>query len=104
MLYKFKSKAGGDVILLEANGQEILRIIGKEVSPNGILLPEHMPSALHMLETAIHAQETSAQAGESPSENDASAANPIRLRQRAWPLIALIQASFSMQTPVVWGV
>ena len=48
MLYKFKSKAAGDVILLQANGRQILEIIGKADSDQlvkGILLPAEMPAA-----------------------------------------------------------
>ena len=30
MLYKFKSKAAGDLIMLEPNGRRVLEIIGKE--------------------------------------------------------------------------
>ena len=48
MLYKFKSKVTGDVIMLQPNGQRVLEIIGKhsaaEPSTKGILLPEQMPA------------------------------------------------------------
>ena len=30
MLYKFKSKAAGDLIMLEPNGRRVLEIIGKD--------------------------------------------------------------------------
>ena len=40
MLYKFKSKAAGDLIMLEPNGRRVLQIIGKEPGPKGIVLPE----------------------------------------------------------------
>ena len=43
MLYKFKSKAAGDLIMLEPNGRRVLEIIGKDAGPKGIILPEEMP-------------------------------------------------------------
>ena len=33
MLYKFKSKAAGDLIMLEPNGRRVLQIIGKDAQP-----------------------------------------------------------------------
>jgi hypothetical protein len=63
MLYKFKSKAAGDVIMLQPNGQQVLEIIGKhsaaDPSLKGILLPEQMPGALDLLNAAITHEETS---------------------------------------------
>ena len=35
MLYKFKSKATGDLIMLEQHGSLVLRLIGKEPAPKG---------------------------------------------------------------------
>ena len=62
MIYKFKSKSSGDVIMLQPNGQQVLTIIGKhsfeEPSVQGILLPEQMPQALTALESAIANEET----------------------------------------------
>ena len=46
MLYKFKSKAAGDVIMLPANGKRMLEIIGRangrDYEATGILQPEQM--------------------------------------------------------------
>ena len=46
MLFKFKSKATGDLIMLEPNGRHVLQIIGKDPSVTGIILPVQMPAAL----------------------------------------------------------
>ena len=39
MLYKFKSKATGDLIMLEPQGKQIFKLIGKEPGAKGIILP-----------------------------------------------------------------
>ena len=39
MIYKFKSKAAGDVIMMGANGDQVLRVIGKTPAPKGIIEP-----------------------------------------------------------------
>ncbi len=46
MLYKFKSRATADVIMLEANGRQLLQIIGKSPDPHGIVTAAQIPAAL----------------------------------------------------------
>ena len=65
MLYKFKSKAAGDVIMLQPNGRQILEIIGKSDADQlvkGIILPAEMPAALTALHNAIAADQARRQA------------------------------------------
>jgi cyclopropane-fatty-acyl-phospholipid synthase len=57
MLFKFKSKATGDLIMLEPNGRRVLQIIDKDPSSTGIILPAQMPAALAALENAIASEE-----------------------------------------------
>eukprot|EP01034_Spumella_vulgaris_P028059 gene28059-34856_t len=52
MLYKFKSRAAADLILLEPQGRQILQIIGKAPAPNGIVTAAQIPAALAALEAA----------------------------------------------------
>jgi hypothetical protein len=99
MLYKFKSKAAGDLILLEANGRRILEVIGKEAGPQGIILPEQMPAAIAALEAAITLEES----------HDAAAPEPVPgeglgLRQRALPFIDMLRRNHEGGHEVVWGV
>ena len=98
MLYKFKSKNTGDVIMLEANGRTILEIIGKDAGPTGIILPEQMSAAIQALRDAISLEESSdTEAGVIPGETPG-------LRQRATPFIDLLQRSRQSGDDVVWGV
>ena len=53
MLYKFKSKAAGDLIMLEPNGRQVLQLIGKQAGATGIIETAHMPAAIQALEAAI---------------------------------------------------
>jgi hypothetical protein len=46
MIYKFKSKATGDVIMLGPTGDQLLRCIGREPAPKGIIEPAAMPAAM----------------------------------------------------------
>ena len=111
MLYKFKSKSTGDVIMLQPNGQRVLEIIGKhsaaEPSLKGILLPEHMPQALEALRHAINQDEAQRQqaVADAARENKTPPAfEAISLRQRALPFMDMIRACLKDDVPITWGV
>ena len=98
MLYKFKSKDAGDVIMLEPNGRRILEVIGKEAGPKGIILPEQMPAAIKALQAAIALEESGdEEAGAVPGEG-------LGLRQRAMPFIDMLKRNHEAGHEVVWGV
>ncbi|TAG26825.1 MAG: DUF1840 domain-containing protein [Burkholderiales bacterium] len=101
MLYKFKSDAGGDVIMLEATGGQVLEIIGKGFDAKGILLPEQMASAKAAIEAAIALEE---QAGKTSDEPEDKGNKRISLRTRAWPLVMLMERSAKDKVPITWGV
>ncbi len=105
MLYKFKSAAGGDVIMLQANGRQVLEIIGKGADAKGILSPEQMPQARADLEAAITLEESQGETAKTEADADqASTAKRISLRTRAWPLVMLIERSAKAKVPITWGV
>lgn len=105
MLYKFKSDAGGDVIMLEPTGRQLLQIMGKSTEGQGILLPEQMSAAKAAIEAAIALEELgTTQNGEGASEGENPANKRIRLRTRAWPLVTLIENSAKTKVPITWGV
>ena len=119
MLFKFKSKATGDLIMLEPNGRRVLQIIGKEPSSTGIILPAQMPDALAALENAIASEEAAiAEAKAAAKLKSQSAfgeeaiaakssynnADMVPLRQRALPFIELLKSSHRAKVEIVWGV
>ena len=107
MLYKFKSKAAGDLIMLEPNGRRVLQIIGKDPGAKGIVLPDEMPGAIARLEAAIAEEEAEHKAaieeakakGQVPPKFDA-----VSLRQRAVPFIDMLKRASKAGADVVWGV
>ncbi len=107
MLYKFKSKAAGDLILLQANGERILQIIGKDAGPKGIILPEQMPAAIAALEKAVagaEAPSTTDGPGSAEADKDLPAADRVTLRQRAAPFIDMLKRCHKADKEIVWGV
>ena len=97
MLYKFKSKNAGDVIMLEPNGRRILEVIGKDPGATGIILSEQMPAAIAALEAAITLEESADEKDDLP-KGDAPG-----LRQRAMPFIDMLKRNKKAGSDVVWG-
>lgn len=107
MIYKFQSKADSDLFMNVGPAERILSIIGKAAGPKGIIEPADMPAAIAALEAAVNDEE---QAREGSLESAAAdgqvvpAAQPIGLKQRAWPFIQMLKRCQQADVPVVWGV
>ena len=104
MLYKFKSKNTGDVIMLEPHGRQVLEIIGKEAGPQGIILPEQMPAALLALRAAIALEELLEPQQLDQNAEQKSQSPAIALRHRALPFMQMLEACHRQGDSVVWGV
>ena len=92
MIYKFKSKATGDVIMLAASAEPILRLVGKAPAAQGIFEVADMPGVIDSLERAV----ADAEAAREQAEREAAAegrrtpaGDAVSLRQRAWKVLAL---------------
>jgi hypothetical protein len=106
MIYRFTSPATGDVVMLGPNGDELLRILGREPAPKGIIEPAAMAAAMATLEAAVLAAETPpGTTAESDTDADAHAQQRgISLRQRIWPMREMLRRALAENKPVVWGV
>lgn len=110
MIYKFKSKVTGDLIMLQANGEAILKIIGKSDPSQlkqGILLPQDMPNAVAALQQAVALEEQlRAEQAVLARENGQRppAAPAVGLRQRSLPFIQMAQRCLDAKKEIVWGV
>jgi len=104
MIYKFKSKAAGDVIMLGPTGDKVLSLIGKDVTPKGIIEPAQMPAAIQTLADAVVADDEARAAAGEQAEGGAAARDPISLRQRVWPLVEMLKRAQAADEPVTWGV
>lgn len=101
MIYKFRSQATGDVIMLGPHGDHLLSLLGREPSSQGIIEVAHMPEVLARIEAAIAADEA-ARAESGPDKP--APADAIALRQRLWPMVEMIRAAQAADRPIVWGV
>lgn len=107
MLYCFKSKAGADIIMMADSGDAVLRLLGRDPAPQGILQAAALPGYIQQLDAGVAADEAEFQrrvdealaAGEPAPKRQG-----VSLRQRAWPLRELMQRSVKEDADVVWGV
>lgn len=107
MIYKFKSKATGDLLMTGPVGDRVLRIIGKDVTAQGIIEAAAMPSAILALRAAV-AQDESQLAQTKVEANakspDRADAETVTLRQHVWPLIEMMKRADAAGEAIVWGV
>ncbi len=103
MIYKFKSKAAGDVIMLGPNGDQMLRLIGREPAAKGIVEVAHLPAAIAALRAAVRDDEARPE-GEEDEQDAQGGRGGITLRQRLWPVIEMFERALAAGEPVVWGV
>lgn len=99
MIYKFKSKASGDIVMLAPQGDRLLQLLGREPAGKGIFEVAAMPGLLQRLEVAL----TEAR-DEAAAEEGAAAEPEVGLRQRLWPMIEMLRRCHAAGEPIVWGV
>jgi cyclopropane-fatty-acyl-phospholipid synthase len=105
MIYKFKSQTAADVIMLKLNGDQMLAIVGKEPSAQGIITVAQIPAAIAALEAAVVTHESAeSRRTEQPQMEVEVEGDSVRLRDRAAPFIELLRSSAQAGKDVVWGV
>lgn len=105
MLYKFRSKASGDVLMMGPQGDQFLRALGREPAPRGILEPAAMDATLDALERAIADDERARDPlGDDEAAAQAAGRDPVSLRRRLWPMVEMIRRARAAGEPIVWGV
>ena len=105
MIYRFKSLADGDLIMMGPAGDTVLRILGREPATQGIIETAALPAAIAALEQAVAADEASRKAaGAEASGDGVGSGDKVSLRQRAWPLLEMMRRSQAEGADIVWGV
>jgi len=94
MLFKFKSKVTGDLIMLEPDAKRLLKIMGREDQAKGIFLVDQLPAAIAALDEAVTQEEL--EGLQDPKQ--------ISLRQRSLPMLKMLKQCLSQSADVVWGV
>jgi hypothetical protein len=109
MLFKFKSRATADLIMLEPSGRRVLEIIGKNPDDaHGIVTQAQIPAAIDALEAAVRADDEARaapaadNAADADDEGQGAQRDTVSLRQRAAPFIDMLRRSAAEDCDVVW--
>lgn len=111
MLITFRSKAGGDVLMLSEHALPLLQAAGKpaDVSPErGVFTPEQLPAAIKSLEKAISAAPGAPDEDDDQDDDDDKPpvhpiSKPVALAQRAYPLLDLMRRAQAKGHDVTWA-
>ncbi len=112
MLFRFKSKATGDLIMLEPHGRRILQAMGKDVQAQGIIQVSDMSRCIEAIERDIAKEaeqaqhrkaRTQATSGEEAADKD-DAAQAVSFKHRALPMLDMLRQCLKAEVPIVWGV
>ena len=104
MLITFSTKSAADITMFGDVAVRLLKRMGQSGGVPGALLAADLPAAIDRLKKAI------ASAGDEPTgnaparedEDHEKAPPPVTLRQRAFPLIQLLEAAARADADVVW--
>lgn len=115
MIYEFKCRATGTVVMTKPAAEWILRVIGKEPGPTGIITVAQMPAAIAAIRIAVEEEkrairdarressgETAAGAQDMGQDEDTSAM--VTHAQRAFPFVEMLEAAHKAERDITWGV
>jgi hypothetical protein len=91
----FHSKAGADVLMLNAHADAVLPLFGREATAEGVFLYEQIAEALKAY--ADFRLPAADEALEGEVEDDSP-----DLARRAWPLLDLLRRAQAQGHPVIW--
>jgi hypothetical protein len=105
MLVTFSTKAAADITMFGEVATTLLKLMGQSGGVPGALLAADLPAAIDRLKAAIATTggEPSGNPPRHADEDEDKAPAPVTLRQRAFPLIKLLEAAARAETDVVWG-
>lgn len=123
MLFEFKSRATGSVVMTESIGKKVLELIGKSPDKQGIITVAQMPGAMQTLQQAadrdkaLTREAREARPATSPpptgdgsharsgdmDDTDAQDAS-IGIGTRVFPLIEMMKEAHKAGKDITWGV
>jgi hypothetical protein len=101
MLVKFDSDVGTLTMFGDAAVQ-LLKSMGHSGAVPSAILPEDIPAAIERLKAAAAVQPDAAAEASERSAGDPDGELPVSLRQRAFPLIELLERAAKRKCEVIW--
>ena len=98
MLVRFDSKAG-TITMFGDVAKKLLRLMGQSGAIPGALLAQDIPPVVERLQRAVAGENEQPAPRSKDDDNDEA---PVNLRQRAFPLIELLERAAKNGADVVW--
>lgn len=92
-MIRFQSKAGADILMLQAHADAVLAALGRECAPSGIFEGDGLAAALNHWD----------QRPESDGPGDGVDDDAPGIGQRAWPLLQMLRRAQDARVPVIWS-
>ncbi|MES2605447.1 MAG: DUF1840 domain-containing protein [Pseudomonadota bacterium] len=104
MLITFTTKVHHDVVMFGDIATVFLRVMGESEQPPGILRGDDINKAADKLRSWIEARAPETTEADGTKEDDTQRENPklVSLKNRALPLLELMDAAARKQTDVIW--
>jgi hypothetical protein len=110
MLFKFKSKAASDLIMLEPDARALLQMMLGDDPVKGVVVAQDLPATIARLEAALKQELAKSQVQKSPESlvldegDDEVKENGVRVSQRAAPMLQMLKRCMAEKSDLVWGV
>ncbi|MEZ5652651.1 MAG: DUF1840 domain-containing protein [Burkholderiaceae bacterium] len=102
MLYEFKSRATGSVVMTGDVGDQVMKALGREPAERGVITVDQMPGAIARLKAASKSEPPTPVAGK--TDDDDGDPDVIAFAARVLPLIEMLEEAGKAGKDVTWGV
>ncbi len=100
MIYTFRSKAAGDLIMLGEHGDRVMTLLGREPAVKGIFEARDLSTLIARLESAV----TDEPAPTPKPGEDGDRGALVGMKTRVWPLVEMMRRAQAAGEAIVWGV
>ena len=102
MLVTFHAKTHGDFTMLGDDAVKLLELMGHSGTVPSAIRPEDIPVALQRLRQAIAKDEAAHADEETTDDWDNEKEEAVSLKNRAFPLMQMLEAALKADVPVMW--
>ncbi len=102
MLVTFKTPVHADITMFGDVAKALIRMMGHSGSIPGAILGEDVPTALERLKSAVTSNPEAPLNPEQDEQDEDARAQSVSLKNRALPLIDLLEAAAREEKNVMW--
>jgi len=102
MLVTFHTKAYGDITMFGDVAVKLLKLMGHSGTVPSAIKPEDIPEALKRLKRAVADDVAATSDSGQDDDEDENREKPVSLKNRAFPLIQMLEAAEKDDVPVMW--